>query len=62
MRAGQRRRLPRSMELTELPLAPEICAAPPAAAQAPILAQREQVRDVEPTNNLSERTLRPAVL
>ena len=35
------------MELTALPLPPEIWAATPAAAQALILAQRERIRDLE---------------
>src|SRR3954463_7302373 len=35
------------MELTELPLPPEIWAATPCAAQALILAQRERIRDLE---------------
>src|SRR4051795_8149213 len=35
------------MEMTELPLPPEIWAATPCAAQALILAQRERIRDLE---------------
>src|SRR5215208_1189568 len=35
------------MELTDLPLPPEIWATTPCAAQALILAQRERIRDLE---------------
>jgi hypothetical protein len=35
------------MELTDLPLPPQVWAATPAAAQALILAQRERIRDLE---------------
>src|SRR5205814_9882287 len=44
---GRWRRIPPSMELTALPLPPEIWAATPCAAQALILAQRERIRDLE---------------
>src|SRR5215208_562576 len=44
---GGLRRIPLCMELTELPLPPEIWATTPCAAQALILAQRERIRDLE---------------
>ena len=47
MQDGGLRRIPLCMELTELPLPPEIWATTPCAAQALILAQRERIRDLE---------------
>src|SRR5215208_7079672 len=58
---GGLRRIPLCMELTELPLPPEIWAATPCAAQALILAQRERIRDLEARlGQTSANSSRPA--